>query len=137
MTFDDSLFATESVRAICYPIRARGTKSEPRFETIMVKWQELEYKISDYGKRFQSRFSTVLYPHGAISLWEREALISCLREHDTVFYGDDVKMGLWLQENNYKLIMDHRHIIDTEAHETWSGLYKQRGKYKVFDGQEW
>ena len=132
MVFDDGLFAKESVKAVCYPIRATGTRADPCNDTIMVKWQELEYKICDYGKQFQSRFSTVLYPHGAISLWERETLISCLRDHDTEFYGDDTKFGLWLQQHNYNMVLDHRYIIDTEAYETWPGLYKQRGRYSSF-----
>lgn len=128
MVFDEGFFGRESVKAVCYPIRAIGPR-DPGDESILVKWQELEYKICDYSKRFQSRFSTVLYPHGAVSLWERETLINCLRDHDTVFYGDDVKMGLWLQHHNYKMIMDHRYLIDTESHITWSGLYEQRGEY--------
>ena len=83
---------------------------------------------SDYGKQFQDRFSTVLYPHGAISLWEREALILCLRDHDTVFPGEDVTMGIWLVQNNLEMRMDHRFVIDTEAPSSWIDHYKQRGK---------
>ena len=127
MVFDDTLFGRESVKALCYPLRAIGPR-DPGEESFLVKWQELEYKICDYGKHFQSRFSSVLYPHGAICLWEREALISCLRAHDTVFFGDDVKMGLWLQQQNYTMIMDHRYMIDTQAPVTWSELYRQRGE---------
>ena len=131
MVFDQSFFDAETVKAVCYPIKAVGPKDPDTDETddsYMVKWQELEYKMCDYGKQFQTRFSTVLYPHGAISLWEREALIQCLREHDTVFFGDDVKMGLWLTENNFEMRMDHRYKIDTEAPISFPTLYQQRGK---------
>lgn len=131
MVFDQSFFGPDTVKAVCYPIRAVGPKDPDTDETddsYIVKWQELEYKMCDYGKQFQTRFSTVLYPHGAISLWEREALIQCLREHDTVFFGDDVKMGLWLTENNYEMRLDDRYQIDTEAPISFPTLYEQRGE---------
>ena len=119
------------VRAVCYPIRAVHPGD---IDTTFVRCQAIEYKMADYMKAVQSRHSTVLYPHGAISLWDRATLMEVLRWHDTVFYGkknhrmctiqyitnehirmtfslsnsaDDVKMGMWLQQQGYHMKLAH------------------------------
>jgi cellulose synthase/poly-beta-1,6-N-acetylglucosamine synthase-like glycosyltransferase len=91
MSFDCNVF-DEKVKAVCYPIRAVHPSGDDGSSSLFIQWQALEYKTSDYTKLLQSYLSTVLYPHGAISLWERETLIECLRQHDTIFYADDVKV---------------------------------------------
>ena len=94
MEFDTSLL-TENTKAVSYSIRAvypGDDKRQSRFSWI-VEFQDLEYKLCDFVKMFQSRFSTVTFPHGAISLWDRNTLIECLRAHDTVFYGEDIKVS--------------------------------------------
>ena len=93
---------SESVKAICYPIRAvhpdTGTD-----KSWFIQWQGIEYKMADYAKMIQNQWSTVLYPHGACALWDRAVLIECFREHDTVFFADDVKMGLWFTRHGYEM----------------------------------
>ena len=90
MKFGKHLFS-DTVRAVCYPIRA--VHPQGRTESLFIEWQAIEYKMSDYSKLLQNEFSTVLYPHGAICLWERNTLIQCFRAHDTIFYADDVKVS--------------------------------------------
>jgi len=90
MDFGIELFS-DTVKAVCYPIRAVHPE-DPEERNFFIEWQGLEYKMADYSKMIQTRWSTVLYPHGAVCLWERETLIKCFREHDTVFYADDVKV---------------------------------------------
>lgn len=77
------------VKAVCYPIRAVHPNGGQR-ETLFIKWQGLEYKSSDFAKHLQSKYCSVLYPHGAVSLWDRKTAIKCLREHDTVFYAGEL-----------------------------------------------
>ena len=91
--FDLSLLEG-SVKAVSYSIRAVYPGDEERF-SWMIQWQDLEYKLCDFMKQFQSRFSTVPFPHGAISLWDRATLINCLRKHDTVFYGQTTFTAPW------------------------------------------
>ena len=90
MKFGKHLFST-TVRAVCYPIRA--VHPQGRQTSLFIEWQGIEYKMSDYSKLLQNEFSTVLYPHGAICLWERSTLIQCFRAHDTIFFADDVKVS--------------------------------------------
>ena len=94
MKFGKHLFST-TVRAVCYPIRA--VHPQGRQTSLFIEWQGIEYKMSDYSKLLQNEFSTVLYPHGAICLWERSTLIQCFRAHDTIFYADDVKVSLFFK----------------------------------------
>lgn len=98
MKFGKHLFSS-TVRAICYPIRA--THPQGRTTSLFIEWQGIEYKMADYAKLLQNEFSTVLFPHGAICLWERNTLIHCFRSHDTIFYADDVKVS---KENGTSLL---------------------------------
>ena len=95
MHFGKHLF-NDTVKAVCYPILAVHPETE-ECTGMFIEWQAIEYKMSDYSKLLQNEFSTVLFPHGAICLWERSTLIDCFRAHDTVFYADDVKVsgGSW------------------------------------------
>ena len=117
----------DKVKAVCYPIRAVHPDGD---QTMFIKWQEIEYKMADFAKWIQSQHSTVLFPHGAISLWERETLFKILRWHDTVFYADDVKMGMWLQRQGLEMKMASQVLVDTEAPTTFCGpapnFYSQR-----------
>ena len=94
-----------SVAAVTYPLKPVRCDDGTTDGNLFLQWQEIEYKMTDCDKVIQSRWSTVLYPHGACSLWKREILIDCLREHDTVFFGDDVRMGLWLTRHGYEMRM--------------------------------
>ena len=71
------------VKVVCYPIKAVHPTDE---KSLFIQWQNIEYKISDFAKRLQSPYS-VLFPHGAVSLWDRNIAIQCLHQHDTIFYA--------------------------------------------------
>eukprot|EP00121_Abeoforma_whisleri_P011485 Awhi_evm1s10594 len=92
----------EEVKTIVYGIR--GVDEQHRRSLYWTKWQDLEYKLSDLIKVFQSEYSTVLFPHGAMSLWCKKMLFRVLSHHDAIFYGDDVKMGLYLMEHGYRMV---------------------------------
>lgn len=93
---------SDRVKAICYPIRAVHP-DQGNDDSYFIKWQGIEYKMADYAKMIQNQWSTVLYPHGACALWDRKVLIDCFRDHDTVFFADDVKMGLWFTRHGYEM----------------------------------
>ena len=116
------------VKALCYPIRAKHP--EENQTSLFIEWQSLEYKMSDFAKLLQSKWSTVLFPHGAAPLWERNMLLEILRWHDTVFYADDVKMGIYLQNHRYQMKLDTNVLLDTLAPASFGGpapnLYCQR-----------
>jgi len=127
---DLARFQDPKVRAMTYPITA--TNSEGAKGNLLVRWQDLEYKIAGLGKLAEDRTSTVLFPHGAISVWDVDTLEIILREHDTIFYADDAKMGLQLQRMGLKMGLG-KTIVSTAVPETLIGetkcLYSQRVKY--------
>eukprot|EP00835_Amoeboradix_gromovi_P002244 NODE_123_length_18841_cov_0.279693.p1 type:complete len:837 gc:universal NODE_123_length_18841_cov_0.279693:13673-11163(-) len=84
-------------------IGIRGVDNKGKQKVLWTKWQDMEYKVSDFVKIFQDQYSSVMYPHGAISLWDKEILLKILIDHDAIFYADDVKMGMWLTRRGYRL----------------------------------
>lgn len=127
---DDMYFGTNLIRdrcrAVCYPIRPvhphnfNLSKEFPMPTTsFLVEWQYVEYQASDYAKLLQSAVGTCSYPHGAVSLWDADTLIECCRQHDTVFYADDLKMGWWLQTQGYELCMVPQSVVATAAPTAW------------------
>lgn len=77
---------TSTVKAVSYPIRAVNPECKEH-NSFFTQWQDIEYKMSDFAKMLQDKYCSVLFPHGAVSLWDRKVAIDCLRDHDTVFYA--------------------------------------------------
>lgn len=102
----------ENVKAVCYPIRPVHPE---RKDSLFIDWQAIEYKMTDYAKLLQAKYSTVLFPHGTIAMWDRSMLLQVLRSHDTVFYAEDVKMGMWLQRQGYEMRIESSVLVDTDA----------------------
>lgn len=50
-------------------IGIRGVDSHQGQKMLFTQWQDLEYKLSDYIRVWQDKYASVLFPHGAISLW--------------------------------------------------------------------
>ncbi|KAL3894006.1 MAG: hypothetical protein SGCHY_005517 [Lobulomycetales sp.] len=132
-------------------IGIRGVDSFGGRDLIFTQWQDLEYKLGDSTRLFQNRYGSVLFPHGkcfddackiniagAISLWELGTLFSALTEHDAIFYADDVKMGIWLLKNGYRLGFHAETLVSTETPETILGprpnYYNQRVRSWDFAG---
>ncbi|MEO5970715.1 MAG: glycosyltransferase family 2 protein [Bdellovibrionia bacterium] len=117
----------DQVKAVCYPVRAITGDDK---QSLLVEWQDIEYQNSDLAKIAESYFGGVLYPHGAGSLWEKETLKEVLRLHDTVFYAEDVKMGLALQKVGKSMSVCATSFLNTEAPTTLFGsfpnYYQQR-----------
>ncbi|KAJ3091449.1 hypothetical protein HK102_000525 [Quaeritorhiza haematococci] len=115
-------------KSIVYGIR--GTDSAGTQNKIWTQWQDLEYKLTDFVKIFQDKYCSVLFPHGAISLWEKETLSMILGDHDAIFYADDVKMGMWLTRRGYRLAYYADEVVNTETPDTILGplpnYYNQR-----------
>lgn len=97
-------------KGVMYGIK--GVDEQGKQESIFTRWQDLEYKVGDFIKKFQTR-STVLFPHGAVSLWEKNVFYKLLGEMDTIFFAEDVKMGLHLQRNGYRLHYNQDCIFET------------------------
>jgi hypothetical protein len=116
-----------NIKAVHYPITATSPNGRPG---LMVQCQDIEYKLSAVHKNMQSTCARVLSCHGAIGLWERDALTATLLDHDTVFNGEDLMMGLSLlqRRDNSKIISCPQAIVPTFAPTSWRMLFRQRVK---------
>ncbi len=118
----------DQVKAVCYPVRGVTEDGKP---SLLVEWQDLEYQNADLAKLAEAYFGGVLYPHGAGSLWERETLIQALRLHDTVFYAEDVKMGLALQKLRKTMKVCGASFLNTAAPTTLFGAFPNYYQQRV------
>lgn len=118
----------EHVKALCYSIIA--VHPEANKESLLIKWQSLEYKMADCAKLSQSHFGGVLYPHGAASMWEREILLAVLKKHNAVFFAEDVQLGWLIERLGYKMKITAGSNLATEAPTSLFGpapnFYQQR-----------
>ncbi len=118
----------DKVKAICFPVRAIHPTRE---SSLLVELQDMEYQFSDLAKLVESNYAGgVSFPHGAVCLWEKETFQKVLRLHDTIFYAEDVKLGLILQRLDFRMELVAGSWFDTEAPTTYFGetpnLYEQR-----------
>jgi hypothetical protein len=116
-----------NIKAVHFPITATTPDGNP---PTLVRAQDVEYKLAALHKLFQAWMSRSLSCHGAIALWDREAMSEVLQEHDTVFNGEDLYMGLCLLRKRDKstIISCAQTIVPTYAPDTWSVLFRQRVK---------
>jgi len=113
------------VKAVHFPLTAVSPSGE---SNLLLGCQDIEYKMSAAHKLFQSNISRAVSCHGAVSLWERKAMDSVLYDHDTVFHGEDLYMGLSLLRlrDNSRILSCPQTIIPTYAPESFLLLFKQR-----------
>ncbi|EER08205.1 hypothetical protein Pmar_PMAR013116 [Perkinsus marinus ATCC 50983] len=123
----EQLRANPNIKAVHFPITATTPDGKP---DMLVKMQDVEYKMAAVHKLFQSKMARSLSCHGAVSLWDREALDEVLFEHDTVFNGEDMYMGLTLlrKRDESTIISCAQTIVPTYAPDTWPVLFRQRVK---------
>lgn len=122
-----------NLQCLVYPISATtaaGALDPTTPLPLLVEWQDLEYKLSGLVKHLQSNVASVVSPHGSISVWRTPILKRLLVEQDTVFYGDDTKMGLYLLQRGFRSEFVQGTTVATIAPTTLLGplpnLYHQR-----------
>eukprot|EP00656_Telonema_subtile_P043645 TRINITY_DN4998_c0_g1_i4.p1 TRINITY_DN4998_c0_g1~~TRINITY_DN4998_c0_g1_i4.p1 ORF type:complete len:634 (-),score=177.41 TRINITY_DN4998_c0_g1_i4:66-1967(-) len=126
-------FAKESdVQAYAYCINCfKNTSVEAPNAPMLVRFQNIEYTVAGFFKQFQAAYGTALAAHGAISLWRRDILTGKIFwDHDTVFNGEDLQMGLILHsmKAGYSINVSSREIVMTEPPSDFYTLWKQRVK---------
>ncbi|KAF4655257.1 hypothetical protein FOL47_009497 [Perkinsus chesapeaki] len=116
-----------NIKAVHFPITATTPDGHPN---QLVRCQDVEYKLAAVHKLFQATLARCLSCHGAIALWDRQTMDEVFYEHDTVFNGEDLYMGLSLlrRRDDSKIISAPQTIVPTYAPDTWSMLYRQRVK---------
>ena len=116
-----------NIKAVHFPITA--ATPDGKFN-MLVSCQDVEYKLAAVHKQLQAAMSRSLSCHGAIALWDRGAMAEVLQEHDTVFNGEDLYMGLCLLRKRDKstIISCAQTIVPTYAPDHFRLLFRQRVK---------
>ena len=115
------------IKAIAYVIQAAC--EDANMKNQLVELQDLEYKMAGLVKQFQLKLGTSSCCHGAIALWRRDVLgRRILWDHDTVFHGEDLYMGLLLHRmgQGYKIGVSAGAVVPTFAPEKLLILFRQR-----------
>lgn len=92
----------------------------PQYRTNFIEYcQDFEYLLASYSKIAQTIFGgTVMFGSGGFSTWDIEFLYHALKEHDTVFNGEDFQLGIIthsLNSKGYKIIICNHIEIGTIA----------------------
>jgi len=90
----------QHVKALAFTIKASNPFNRSGRHNWVAAMQDIEYKKAGWQKMLQSQMGSALYPHGAISLWEKEMFTAVLKNHNTMFDGEDLQMGVILHSFN-------------------------------------
>ncbi|KAF4690516.1 hypothetical protein FOZ60_017253 [Perkinsus olseni] len=114
------------IKAVHFPIGATTPPAASGMgsaimSNVLVGCQDCEYRLAAVHKQFQATLATATSCHGAVALWDRETLDEVLYDHDTVFHGEDLQMGINLlrKRDNSRIISSAQSLIPTYAPDTW------------------
>jgi len=114
-------------KAIAFTLAAVDLTNPEACKNDLSTMQDLEYRMSGFHKLAQANCGSALQPHGAISLWRYEVFCDLLLGHDTVFHGEDLQMGLLLQNQDDALLKVSTHcVVQTDAPDDFKTLFRQR-----------
>ena len=107
----------ETTKALCFTIQVENLKTREGKLMYITNFQDVEYKVAGFFKIFQARFGSCMSAHGAISMWEKDLFLDVLWEHNTMFNGEDLQMGIILQKmnKNYRMATVGEVSVPTEA----------------------
>lgn len=102
-----------NVKCVGYTIKSVGPESSRG--TFAQQAQDLEYKLSGIQRAFAGKVGSATFPHGAISLWDTEFLISTFYEHPGFSVSEDWFFGHVARELGSRIIMCTSVFIETET----------------------
>jgi hypothetical protein len=77
--------------------------------------QDLEYKLSGIQREFAGRIGSATFPHGAISLWDRELLVKTFHEHPGFSVSEDWFFGHVARQLGCRITMCSHVFVETET----------------------
>jgi voltage-gated potassium channel Kch len=101
------------VKCIGYTIKSVGTRSSKG--TLCQQAQDLEYKLSGLQRSFAGKIGSATFPHGAISIWNREFLISTFHQHPGYRVSEDWFFGHAARQLGSRIKMCTSVFVETET----------------------
>lgn len=104
---------TGKVMCLGYTIKSVGPNSSKG--TLCQQAQDLEYKISGIQRALAGQIGSATFPHGAISLWDRDFLIKTFNEHPGFSVSEDWFFGHVARKLGCRTKMCTSVFIETET----------------------
>ncbi|KAI5207371.1 hypothetical protein E4T39_01841 [Aureobasidium subglaciale] len=101
------------VMCMGYTIKSVGPNSSKG--TLCQQAQDLEYKISGIQRALAGKIGSATFPHGAISLWDREFLIKTFTKHPGFSVSEDWFFGHVARQLGCRTQMATSVFIETET----------------------
>jgi hypothetical protein len=77
--------------------------------------QDLEYKLSGIQREFAGLVGSATFPHGAISLWDRQLLVKTFHEHPGFSVSEDWFFGHVARKLGCRIKMCSHVFVETET----------------------
>ncbi|USP78286.1 glycosyltransferase family 2 protein [Curvularia clavata] len=104
---------TDKVKCIGYTIKSVGPNGSKG--NLCQQAQDLEYKLSGIQREFAGKIGSATFPHGAISLWDRELLIKTFHEHPGFSVSEDWFFGHVARQLGSRIKMCSQVFVETET----------------------
>ena len=101
------------IQCIGYTIKSVGPESSKG--TYCQQAQDLEYKLSGIQRDFAGKIGSATFPHGAISIWNTEFLISTFHQHPGYTVSEDWFFGHAARQLGCRITMCTSVFIETET----------------------
>lgn len=127
-----NFFDNKKIRGIIYPILAKAATGK---ESLLIKWQNIEYQLSDLALSAHDATKSAQAAHGACVLLHLDTALKVLARHSSMFKGEDKEIGDRLRNlydvyGRLKLRVDMSCHFKTNVPESYLGpngnLYQQR-----------
>lgn len=103
----------EKTKCIGYTIKSTGANGAKG--TYIQQCQDMEYKSSGLTRDWGGRWGSATFPHGAIILWEREALQSLFTSHPGYVISEDWYFGHVARQAGYRIQFCSQVFVETET----------------------
>ncbi|KAI4228823.1 MAG: hypothetical protein L6R36_001325 [Xanthoria steineri] len=104
---------SSTVKCIGYTIKSVGPNSSKG--TLCQQAQDVEYKISGIQRAFAGKIGSATFPHGAISIWQRELLIKTFEAHPGFSVSEDWFFGHVARQLGCRIQMCTAVFVETET----------------------
>ncbi|KAL2350777.1 nucleotide-diphospho-sugar transferase [Cryomyces antarcticus] len=101
------------VGCLGYTIKSVGPNSSKG--TLAQRAQDLEYKISGLQRALAGKIGSATFPHGAISLWNREFLLKTFHTHPGFSVSEDWFFGHVARQLGCRIKMCTSVFVETET----------------------
>lgn len=101
------------VQCIGYTIKSVGPNRSKG--TLCQQAQDVEYKLSGIQRAFAGKLGSATFPHGAISIWDRELLIKTFQEHPGFSVSEDWFFGHVARQLGCRIQMCTSTFVETET----------------------